>query len=193
MKLEDDVLKGRRVRALALLQMLILVVSMANLYGSDVPKLPLSFYGYQAMGIVRILPMKIGIEDTVSKETACASGEIPDAVQEMGAVPMPFLRSRCPLRRGHWPLPVSLLFGLPIHLNELDATDFETLPGVGPVLAGRIIAHRDDVRGFRRAEDLLNVHGLGEKKYLRIRSELSSCELRMGDPFDELAESISRP
>lgn len=57
----------------------------------------------------------------------------------------------------------------PLSLNAATAQDLEQLPGVGPVLAERIIAHRDSRGGFDRVEDLLEVPGIGEAKLASIR------------------------
>ena len=57
-------------------------------------------------------------------------------------------------------------------LNTATAADFETLPGVGPVLASRIVAHRDNHGPFDTIEDLLDVAGIGEAKLAAIRSVL---------------------
>jgi competence ComEA-like helix-hairpin-helix protein len=46
------------------------------------------------------------------------------------------------------------------------------LPGVGPVLAGRIIEDREKNGPFRRAEDLLRVPGIGRTTLERMRSRL---------------------
>lgn len=56
-----------------------------------------------------------------------------------------------------------------ISLNRASAEDLERLPGVGPVLAQRIVAHREKVGRFERVEDLLNVSGIGEAKLATIR------------------------
>lgn len=56
-----------------------------------------------------------------------------------------------------------------ISLNRADAGELEGLPGVGPVLADRIVAHREQVGGFERVEDLLQVPGIGESKLAAIR------------------------
>jgi competence ComEA-like helix-hairpin-helix protein len=48
----------------------------------------------------------------------------------------------------------------------------QRLPGIGPALAGQIVDHREEARGFRRAEDLLEVSGIGEKTLARIRPHL---------------------
>jgi competence protein ComEA len=57
-------------------------------------------------------------------------------------------------------------------LNTATASDLETLPGVGPVLAARIVAFREDNGPFETIEDLLDVPGIGESKLAAIRSAL---------------------
>ena len=49
-----------------------------------------------------------------------------------------------------------------IDLNSADAAALDALPGVGPVLAARIIAHRQTHGRFTRVRDLLDVSGIGE-------------------------------
>lgn len=56
-----------------------------------------------------------------------------------------------------------------IRLNSATAADLEALPGVGPVLAERIVAHREARGAFERVEDLLEVPGIGESKLASIR------------------------
>lgn len=56
-----------------------------------------------------------------------------------------------------------------IRLNSAPASELERLPGVGPVLAGRIVAHRDAHGPFQSVEDLLDVAGIGEAKLAAIR------------------------
>lgn len=53
--------------------------------------------------------------------------------------------------------------GGPIRLNQADAAALETLPGIGPVLAARIVEHREAVGSFETVEDLLDVSGIGER------------------------------
>ncbi|HET8958476.1 MAG TPA: ComEA family DNA-binding protein [Microcella sp.] len=50
-----------------------------------------------------------------------------------------------------------------VNINVADATALETLPGVGPALAARIIAWRDENGPFRSVDELLAVSGIGEK------------------------------
>ena len=56
-----------------------------------------------------------------------------------------------------------------VRLNTASAAELEQVPGVGPVLAGRIIEARDAVGGFSTVEDLLDVAGIGEAKLAAIR------------------------
>jgi competence protein ComEA len=57
----------------------------------------------------------------------------------------------------------------PIRLNAATAEELESLPGVGPVLAERIVAHREQVGPYEKVEDLLGVPGIGETKLAAIR------------------------
>jgi competence ComEA-like helix-hairpin-helix protein len=59
-----------------------------------------------------------------------------------------------------------------ININSADIEDIVRLPGIGPVLAGRIIAYRDSAGPFIEADDLLNVKGIGEKKLVKIEPHL---------------------
>jgi competence protein ComEA len=56
-----------------------------------------------------------------------------------------------------------------VRLNTASAVELEQIPGVGPVLAGRIIEARDAVGGFSAVEDLLDVAGIGEAKLAALR------------------------
>lgn len=52
----------------------------------------------------------------------------------------------------------------PIDLNTAGQTELTALPGIGPVLAGRILEYRDSAGRFQSVEELLNVSGIGEKR-----------------------------
>jgi competence protein ComEA len=56
-----------------------------------------------------------------------------------------------------------------LDLNTADAEALQALPGIGPALAGRIVADREAQGPFRTAEDLLRVPGIGPKRWERIR------------------------
>lgn len=59
--------------------------------------------------------------------------------------------------------------GGPIRVNQASPEELETLPGVGPVLAGRIVDHRERNGGFETPEDLLEVPGIGERTLQSLR------------------------
>jgi len=56
-----------------------------------------------------------------------------------------------------------------LDLNRADARDLEALPGIGPVLAARIIAFRQRQGSFGRVEELLGVRGVGPRLYERLQ------------------------
>lgn len=56
-----------------------------------------------------------------------------------------------------------------IDLNTADAAALESLPRIGPALAGRIIAWREEHGRFTSADDLLAVPGIGEKMLSSLR------------------------
>jgi len=56
-----------------------------------------------------------------------------------------------------------------VRINVADETELQQLPGVGPVLALRIIEYRDRYGPFRVVEDLLDVPGIGEGKLAALR------------------------
>lgn len=53
----------------------------------------------------------------------------------------------------------------PIDLNAVTAEQLEELPGIGPVLAQRILEHRTKHGGFRSVEQLKDVSGIGDVRY----------------------------
>lgn len=59
--------------------------------------------------------------------------------------------------------------GAIVDLNAADASQLETLPGIGPALAQRIIAWRDQNGRFSSVDDLLAVSGIGEKVLAGLR------------------------
>ena len=49
--------------------------------------------------------------------------------------------------------------------EELD----ENLPGIGPVIAKRIVEYRETYGGFSSVEELMNVSGIGEKRFAALK------------------------
>ncbi|HEX6727767.1 MAG TPA: helix-hairpin-helix domain-containing protein [Nitrospira sp.] len=57
-----------------------------------------------------------------------------------------------------------------LDLNRASAGELESLPGIGAVLAQRVIAFRESVGRFQKIEDLREVKGIGAKKFDRLKS-----------------------
>jgi len=60
-----------------------------------------------------------------------------------------------------------------IDLNRADAAELETLKGIGPVTAAKIIDYRKKAGPFRSIEEIMNVSGIGEKTFLAIRDRIT--------------------
>jgi competence ComEA-like helix-hairpin-helix protein len=59
-----------------------------------------------------------------------------------------------------------------LDLNQANEQQLDALPGIGPVLAARITAHRRAFGRYGRVEDLLTVPGIGPKLFERIKSRV---------------------
>ena len=57
----------------------------------------------------------------------------------------------------------------PINLNTATAAQLEALPGIGARTAQLIIEHRQKTGGFKKIEELMNVKGIGEKSFLKLK------------------------
>ncbi|HEX8096664.1 MAG TPA: helix-hairpin-helix domain-containing protein [Pyrinomonadaceae bacterium] len=57
-----------------------------------------------------------------------------------------------------------------MNLNTARAEELEKLPGVGKVLAARIVEHRERYGPFRRAEHLLAVQGISDRRFRELRA-----------------------
>lgn len=60
----------------------------------------------------------------------------------------------------------------PIMINRATVKDFESLDGIGPVLANRIVSYRKINGPFAAVEDLLKVPGIGQSKFAQFKEKL---------------------
>ena len=66
----------------------------------------------------------------------------------------------------------------PVNLNTATAEQLATIPGVGPKMAERIIDYRQKNGGFKKVEDLMNVSGVGEKSFLKMKPLITVAPLK---------------
>lgn len=60
--------------------------------------------------------------------------------------------------------PETVAVTFPIDINRADAEQLTALPGIGEVLAGRIVAYREENGSFLSTQELQSVEGIGEKR-----------------------------
>lgn len=60
-----------------------------------------------------------------------------------------------------------------INLNTADAEALDTLPGIGPVKAERIIEYRQTNGAFEVIEDIMNVDGIGRKTFENLKDYIT--------------------
>jgi competence protein ComEA len=70
-----------------------------------------------------------------------------------------------------------------ININTASAAEFESLPGIGAKTAARIIEYRQKNGPFKKIEELMNVQGVGEKSFLKLKPQLTITSVK-GDHAD---------
>jgi comEA protein len=60
-----------------------------------------------------------------------------------------------------------------VNLNIASTEQLQSLPGIGPAMAKLIIEHRTKVGKFTRIEEIMNIKGIGEKKFQKIKDRLT--------------------
>lgn len=56
-----------------------------------------------------------------------------------------------------------------VNLNSATREQLEALPGIGPRTAALILEYRQKNGGFKKAEELMNIKGIGEKSFLKLK------------------------
>lgn len=60
-----------------------------------------------------------------------------------------------------------------ININSASASELDTLEGIGPAYAQRIIEYREGSGGFKSIEEIKNIKGIGDKTFEKIRSNIT--------------------
>jgi competence protein ComEA len=61
-----------------------------------------------------------------------------------------------------------------VNLNTATIEQLTTLPGIGAKVAERILEYRTKNGGFKKIEELMNVRGIGEKSFLKLKPLVSA-------------------
>ena len=61
----------------------------------------------------------------------------------------------------------------PVNVNKASLEELQTVRGIGPALAERIVSYREANSGFKSLEELKEVRGIGDMKFERIKSQLT--------------------
>ena len=61
----------------------------------------------------------------------------------------------------------------PLDLNTATAEELAALPGIGPELAGRIVAYREEHGGFGSTREIMEVSGIGEGKFAALEGRIT--------------------
>ena len=60
-----------------------------------------------------------------------------------------------------------------MNINTASAAELQKLPGVGEILAGRIVEYRLENGGFAAAEDIMKVDGVGRGKFDAMKQHIA--------------------
>ncbi|GAB4504705.1 MAG: hypothetical protein Fur0043_16990 [Anaerolineales bacterium] len=63
-----------------------------------------------------------------------------------------------------------------VNINTASAEELDQLPGIGPTIAQRIVAYRDEYGPFASIEDIVNVSGIGQATYNQIKDLITVGE-----------------
>ena len=72
--------------------------------------------------------------------------------------------------------PAAATAASPVNLNTATVAQIATLPGVGQKAAERIVEYRQKNGGFKKIEELMNVKGIGEKSFLKLKALITVTE-----------------
>ncbi len=82
------------------------------------------------------------------------------------------------------PVDTLLLTSEPLSLNTARRYELEALPGIGPKLAERIIAYREQNKGFKSLDELRRISGIGPKRFAAIKDMVTVGVYNPLDTFE---------
>ena len=100
-------------------------------------------------------------EDTRIQDVHRETSPVPVISPKVSFEPSSIERENADFQAAHIPLLVDL--------NVSSQMELKTLPGIGMVLADRIVSYRSTYGEFQRVGDLVNVSGIGEKRLKRLQ------------------------
>ena len=59
-----------------------------------------------------------------------------------------------------------------VNINNATVEELQTIKGIGPAMAARILEYRRSNGGFASVDDLRNVKGIGEKTFAKLRESI---------------------
>ena len=65
--------------------------------------------------------------------------------------------------------PVLLVAGGKVNINTANEEELSALPGIGPVIAERIIEYRDKNGPFKSTEEITKIKGVGDKTFQKLK------------------------
>jgi competence protein ComEA len=73
-----------------------------------------------------------------------------------------------------------------VNLNTASVTDLEGLPGIGAKTAARIVEYRQKNGPFKKVEELMNVRGVGEKNFVKLKPQITVAPAKADHDHQDL-------
>jgi competence protein ComEA len=99
----------------------------------------------------------------------------------LGVTPSVTAQSKSPVRAAAKPPSTAI-----VNLNTASASDLEGLPGIGAKTAARIVEYRQKNGPFKKVEELMNVRGVGEKSFLKLKPQITVAPAKADHDHQDL-------
>lgn len=73
----------------------------------------------------------------------------------------------------------------PLNINTASASELDALPGIGAKTAARIVEYRQKNGPFKKIEELMNVRGVGEKNFVRLKTQITIAAAKADHPVPQ--------